>query len=162
MRSLKMGVVFAFLVAASVAINIQKLMWYKLPVKRIQGQIVDPSGAPVGLVGITVFSHPEVWSDDSLSVQQKRAKQRKVAATRTDSPGFTWACCGNDVRSAASLVMRTDSSHHGFARLGRLENPLRSGGILRVRFSRLSRARPVTARCRRHWRELKPGLIPSG
>ena len=58
MRSLKMGVVFAFLVAASVAINIQKLMWYKLPVKRIQGQIVDPSGAPVGLVGITVFEPP--------------------------------------------------------------------------------------------------------
>src|SRR6478672_4475564 len=46
------------------------------------------------------------------------------------SQGFRWASCGNDPRSvecdcpvyAASLAMRKDSLHHGFARLVRLEN----------------------------------------
>jgi hypothetical protein len=87
MRSLKIGVICALLVAASAAMNIHKLIWYKSAVKRIQGEIVAIDGKPIRLADVVVFSNPEVWSDDSLNFQQKRAKQRKVAATRADEDG---------------------------------------------------------------------------
>jgi hypothetical protein len=75
------------LVAASAAANIRGLMKYTSPIRRVQGQIVDAKGAAIRLVDITVFSNPEVWSNDSLNVEQKRAMQRKIAATWTDEDG---------------------------------------------------------------------------
>ncbi|HYM76316.1 MAG TPA: carboxypeptidase-like regulatory domain-containing protein [Candidatus Dormibacteraeota bacterium] len=87
MRTLKIGVVWILLAVVSHAVNMQKLIWYKSPVKRIQGQIVDASGVAVDLVDVNVWSNPELWSDDSLSPRQKRLRQRKVAASTTDEKG---------------------------------------------------------------------------
>jgi len=84
---LKIGVICMLLVAVSAAMNVHKLIWYKSPVKRIQGEIVAIDGKPIRFADVVVFSNPEVWSNDSLNFQQKRAKQRKIAATRADEDG---------------------------------------------------------------------------
>ena len=81
------AVIFASLVGTCAAANILTVTRYKSPVNRIQGKVVKPNGDPIDLADVTVFSNPEVWSDDSLSMVQKRAKQRRVAATGTDDDG---------------------------------------------------------------------------
>jgi hypothetical protein len=75
------------LVANSSALDELKLQRYKAPVRRVQGEIMDVTGAPLRLVEITVFNHPEVWANDSLTVRQKRAIQKKLASTSSDEDG---------------------------------------------------------------------------
>ena len=87
MRLWKIGVVCTLLVAVSPAMNLHKMIWYKSPAKRIQGTIVDLNGEGVYGADVSVYDHPEVWSDDSLNDDQKRAKQTKVATTSTDEDG---------------------------------------------------------------------------
>lgn len=108
MRLPRIGVICILLVAVSLALDEHKLMWYKPPVKRIQGEIVAPDGKPIRLADVVVFSNPEVWDDDSLSFQQKRAKQRKVAATRADEDGMFY------IKKLAKASYEVEFSRGGF------------------------------------------------
>jgi hypothetical protein len=38
-------------------------------------------------VNVQVFDKPEVWADDSLSLNEKRKRQTEIASTVTDSNG---------------------------------------------------------------------------
>ena len=87
MRVLRIAVIGVLLVANATAIVEQTLQYYKSPVRRIQGRVLDPAGAPIRLADVTVFSNPEVWSDDSLNLRQKRERQKEIAATWGDDDG---------------------------------------------------------------------------
>jgi len=87
MRALKIGVVLALLAGVSLALNEHKSIWFKSPLNRIQGHVVDAAGDAIDLAEVNIWTHPEVWSDDSLSYEQKRSKQRKVETTSTDDHG---------------------------------------------------------------------------
>ncbi len=81
------GIIWMMLASTCAGANIHKLMEYKPPIKRLHGRVIDASGEGILLARITVFSNPEVWSDDSLFFEQKRAKQMRVASTSTDEDG---------------------------------------------------------------------------
>lgn len=87
MRHLMTGIIWMMLASTCAGANIHKLMEYKPPIKRLHGRVIDASGEGILLARITVFSNPEVWSDDSLFFEQKRAKQMRVASTSTDEDG---------------------------------------------------------------------------
>jgi hypothetical protein len=87
MQCLKVASVCLSLIVVCAATAIHDLQTYKAPIKHVQGLVLDPTGSVLTNVDVTAFDHPEVWSDDSLNFSQKRAKQVKVAATRTDEDG---------------------------------------------------------------------------
>jgi len=98
------------------------------------------------------------FADRSRPGKQLAAAQRwrRLAFSRTFPTGvFAWL----SQKLRPFLLCERIIFPHSFARL---ENPPLSGGILRVRFSPLNRALPVTAWCCRRCRELNPRLIPSG
>ena len=87
MRLLRIGLVGILLVANATAINEFTIQHYKPHVRRLQGVVVDPAGAPIPLAQVTVFDDPEVWSDESLNFEQKRERQKTIAETRADDEG---------------------------------------------------------------------------
>jgi hypothetical protein len=75
------------LISTCWAVIIHESQAYPEPVRRIRGRIVAGSESLRMNVNVAAFNHPEVWSDDSLTPEQKRKKQRKIAATWTDEDG---------------------------------------------------------------------------
>ena len=59
---------------------------YKSPIKKISGRIVG-FGTVNPDVKIQVLDKPDVWSDDSLSFDEKRKRQSTVASVSADSNG---------------------------------------------------------------------------
>lgn len=57
------------------------------PVKRLRGNVSDYVGAPLPSVEVEVYDQPEVWDDDALNFDQRRAKQHKVASATSDDNG---------------------------------------------------------------------------
>jgi len=76
-----------FLVTACVALNERTILQHTEPVNHIKGKIVDPAGDPIFGVDIVVFTHPELWLDESLSTVQRRERQTEVATTTSDENG---------------------------------------------------------------------------
>jgi Carboxypeptidase regulatory-like domain len=87
MFSLRIGLICTLLVTASVATNIHEMRQYKSPVRRVQGEVIDVNGATVSFVDVAVFNNPGVWFDDSLSFEEKRKRQSKIAGATTDDNG---------------------------------------------------------------------------
>ena len=87
MHTVEFGLIWMLLAVSCDAANIQKLVWYKSPIKHVQGTTADPAGAVIGLVDVNVWTNTKVWLDDSLNFLQKRAKQKRVTATSTDENG---------------------------------------------------------------------------
>jgi hypothetical protein len=86
MRFLQVGVVCAVLVSVCSAAIVHETISYKSPIQKISGRIVGFGTVNPG-VKIQVFDKPEVWSDDSLSFNEKRKRQSTVASTSADSNG---------------------------------------------------------------------------
>jgi hypothetical protein len=68
------------------AVVVLKRITYKPPIKNISGRVVGFGRVNPG-VKVQVMDNPEVWSDDSLSLDEKRRKQSIIASTVTSSNG---------------------------------------------------------------------------
>ena len=86
MRFLPIGILCALLVAVCSAAVVHQTILYKSPIQKISGRIVGFGTVNPG-VKIQVLDKPEVWSNDSLSFNQKRKRQFIVASVRADSNG---------------------------------------------------------------------------
>ena len=80
-------VLFLLMLVPCHAAEDHKIVTYEQPVQCIRGNIADVTSSPVSLVNISVFDHPEVWSDRSLNFTQKRERQHEITATVTDERG---------------------------------------------------------------------------
>jgi hypothetical protein len=76
-----------FLVTVCVALNERTILQHTEPVNHIKGKVLDPAGDPIFGVEVVVFTHPELWLDESLSTVQRRERQKEVAATTSDENG---------------------------------------------------------------------------
>ena len=85
-RCLKAGVLCIVLASICFAHVQLDSISLKRPVRRISGRVVDYGAVNPG-VNVQVFNHPEVWSDDSLSLAEKREKQSMIASVVTDDSG---------------------------------------------------------------------------
>lgn len=79
--------VFAILTVPCRAAEDYHLIKHERPMKCLQGKITDSTGARMENVSVTIFDHPEVWSNPSLSFLQKRMGQHKIAAAVSDARG---------------------------------------------------------------------------
>jgi hypothetical protein len=86
-RFLLICTLLAILAAPGAAVVEFVQVRYETPVSDIHGRTVDETGAAIPFVEIRVFNHPEVFSDDSLNLDQKRQKQKQVAATSSSQEG---------------------------------------------------------------------------
>ena len=86
MRLLKMGFICAVLASFCYAAVQHQTISYKTPIKRIAGRVIG-FGRVNPDMEVQVLDKPEVWSDDSLSLVEKRKKQSIVASATTDSSG---------------------------------------------------------------------------
>src|ERR1700735_428940 len=86
MRFLPIGILGVLLVAVCSAAVVHQTILYKSPIQKISGRIVGFGTVNPG-VKIQVLDKPEVWSNDSLSFNQKRKRQSIVASVRADSNG---------------------------------------------------------------------------
>src|SRR5271165_2047863 len=86
MRLLKVGLMCAVLVPFCSAAVQHQTISYKSPIRRISGRVIGFGRVNPG-VKVQVLDKPEVWSDDSLSFDQKRKKQSIVASATTGSNG---------------------------------------------------------------------------
>jgi hypothetical protein len=86
MRFLYVGAICVLLVPVCSAVVVHETISYKSPIKKISGRIVGFGTVNPG-VKIQVLDKPEVWSDDSLSFNEKRKKQSTVATVSADSNG---------------------------------------------------------------------------
>ncbi|MGH9515440.1 MAG: carboxypeptidase-like regulatory domain-containing protein [Terriglobales bacterium] len=55
--------------------------------KRLEGVVMDNTGAPIPWVEVEVYDHPELWDEASLSVVAIRVKQKKIASVTADENG---------------------------------------------------------------------------
>jgi hypothetical protein len=85
-RFLPIGILCALLVAVCSAAVVHQTILCKSPIQKISGRIVGFGTVNPG-VKIQVLDKPEVWSNDSLSFNQKRKRQSIVASVRADSNG---------------------------------------------------------------------------
>jgi protocatechuate 3,4-dioxygenase beta subunit len=81
--------VLAYLLLVGVCWSVlpHELVRYDGPAKRLRGRVTDYRGAPIPGVAVEVYDNPQVWSDESLSLVQKRTKQNMVASSVTDEKG---------------------------------------------------------------------------
>lgn len=88
MRTVWTVLACVFLVGICSGVIEHQFTEYKGPAKRLQGKVTGPDGSAIPWVEIEVYDHPRVWTDDSLSFDQKRAKQHKVASGQTNLDGM--------------------------------------------------------------------------
>ena len=86
MRSLKTIALCALLAGVCIGVVTHDDITYKTPIKKISGRVVGFGNVNPG-VNVQVFDKPEVWADDSLSLDEKRKRQTEIASTVTDSDG---------------------------------------------------------------------------
>jgi len=86
MRSAKAGVIFFLAATICSAVVVHQTIYYKAPIKRISGRVVGFGTVNPGLT-VRVLDKPEVWSDNSLSFNEKRKRQSTVASTTIGSNG---------------------------------------------------------------------------
>ena len=78
--------VLLFVNAAS-AVWLHEVIHYDGPAKRLRGTVRDYSGAPIPFVGVGVYDHPELWDRHSMSMVERRARQKKIASVTADESG---------------------------------------------------------------------------
>ena len=87
MRYLKLAVAYALLVPICLAVQLHEIIPQKVPVRKVAGRVVGFGPVNPG-VTVRVFDKPEVWSDDSITLVQKRQTQKRIASAVTDSSGM--------------------------------------------------------------------------
>jgi hypothetical protein len=68
------------------AVVTHETMNYSTPLKRISGSVIGYGNVNPG-VKVELFDKPEVWADGSLSLNEKRKRQKLIATTSTDAKG---------------------------------------------------------------------------
>ena len=86
MRILRASVLCVLLAGTCSGVVIHESITYKSSVRRISGRVVGSGNVNPG-VTVTIFDRPEVWADDSLSMNEKRKRQKEIASTVTDPTG---------------------------------------------------------------------------
>jgi hypothetical protein len=86
MRSLKIIALCVLLAGVCAGVVTHETITYKTSIKKISGRVVGFGNVNPG-VKVEVFDKPEVWADDSLSMNEKRKQQTEIASTVTDSNG---------------------------------------------------------------------------
>jgi hypothetical protein len=86
MRSLKIIAVCLLLARACVGVVTHETITYKTSIKKISGRVVGFGNVNPGM-DVQLFDKPGVWADDSLSFDEKRKRQTKIASTVTNSNG---------------------------------------------------------------------------
>ena len=86
MRILRATVLCVLLAGTCSGVVIHESITYKSSVRRISGRVVGTGNINPG-VTVEVFDKPEVWADDSLSMNEKRKRQKEIASTVTDLTG---------------------------------------------------------------------------
>ena len=86
MRWLKTAIFVALFSAACFANELIRIPLAHPTIRRISGRVVAQGDFDSG-VEVQVFDHPEVWSDNSLSLVEKRKRQSLVASAVTDKSG---------------------------------------------------------------------------
>ena len=85
MRCLKAAILVALLASVCFA-NVFNVISLKGSIRRISGRVMAHGTVNPG-VDVRVFDHPEVWSEKSLSMVEKRERQSIIASTVTDKKG---------------------------------------------------------------------------
>lgn len=86
MRILTLSALCILLTGICSAVVIHETMNYPTPLKRISGSVIGYGNVNPG-VKVQVFDKPDVWADDSLSLNEKRKRQKLIATTSTDAKG---------------------------------------------------------------------------
>ncbi len=86
MRLLKVVFVWTLLASACYAVVVHETITYKSSVQKISGRVTGFGTVNPG-VAVRVLDKPEVWSDDSLTFDEKRARQSTIASTTTNPKG---------------------------------------------------------------------------
>jgi hypothetical protein len=86
MRSLRVAIGWALLAPISFAVVQHTTISIKSPIKRISGRIVDYGAINPG-VNVQIFDNPQVWADSSLSLNEKRNRQTRIASVTTGPDG---------------------------------------------------------------------------
>ena len=86
MRTLTISFLCILLTVICFAVVTHESITYQTPFKRISGSVIGYGSVNPG-VKVEAFDSPEVWADDSLSLSEKRKRQKMIAATSTDSKG---------------------------------------------------------------------------
>ena len=85
-RALKIALVLFLCTQACGGVVVHERFDYKPPIRKISGWVVGHGNWNSG-VHVTLFDKPELWSEQSLSFNEMRQKQRQIAATITDDNG---------------------------------------------------------------------------
>jgi hypothetical protein len=86
MRILTVCALCVLFTGICVAVVTHETISYPASIKRISGSVVGYGNVNPG-VKVEVFDKPEVWADDSLSLNEKRKRQKLIATSSTDSKG---------------------------------------------------------------------------
>src|SRR5690348_10800306 len=86
MRCLIVEILCVLCASTCLAARIHDTTKFETTIKRVSGRVVGIGRVNRG-VTVRVFDHPEVWSDDSLSVNEKRKRQLVIATTTTGLNG---------------------------------------------------------------------------
>lgn len=86
MRLVKTIALCALIATVCGAVVVHEIVRQGAPVKRLRGTVTDWTGAPILDTQVEVYDNPQVW-DDSLSLVQRRSRQKKIASTVTDDKG---------------------------------------------------------------------------
>lgn len=86
MRTLTVCALCGLFTGICAAVVTHETITYPGSVNRISGTVVG-YGNLNPEVKVEVFDKPEVWADDSLSLNEKRKRQKRIATASTDSKG---------------------------------------------------------------------------
>ena len=86
MRILTLFALCILVTGISLAVLTHETISYRTPLKRISGSVIGYGNVNPG-VKVELFDKPEVWADDSLSLNEKRKRQKLIATTSTDAKG---------------------------------------------------------------------------
>jgi protocatechuate 3,4-dioxygenase beta subunit len=86
MRFVKIVAICLLLATACAAVIEHQIVRSESP-KHLRGTVTDWTGAPIPDTQVEVYDNPQVWDDDSLSLVQKRSKQKKIASAVADGRG---------------------------------------------------------------------------
>ena len=86
MRTLTVCALCVLFTGICAAVVTHETITYPTSLNRISGTVVG-YGNSNPEVKVALFDKPEVWADDSLSLNEKRKRQKLIATASTDSKG---------------------------------------------------------------------------